>query len=68
MADIYRATQLNAQQRFRRSNKSETVKPPQTVGMDDENVYNSTCTFLNVEAELLKLDSIERKHNVKLNV
>ncbi|CAD6997531.1 uncharacterized protein LOC101461354 [Ceratitis capitata] len=55
-ADIYPAAQLNAHQRFRRSNKSETAKPPQTVAIDDEDVYNATCTALNVEAELLKLD------------
>ncbi|XP_053959271.1 uncharacterized protein LOC128863892 [Anastrepha ludens] len=55
----YEAAQLNVQQRLRRTNNTETASSaaiPSTVTNGDMNTLNDTCTALNVEAELSKLE------------
>lgn len=55
----YATTQLNAQQRQRRTNKTEmttTSTDLQATALDSENVFNASCSALNVEEELLKLE------------
>ncbi|XP_017486894.1 PREDICTED: uncharacterized protein LOC108375305 [Rhagoletis zephyria] len=55
----YRATLLDAQPRLRRSNGIEISKSaaiPTTTTIGEGTVHNATCTALNVEAELLKLE------------
>uniref|UniRef100_A0A034W5P5 Protein CNPPD1 n=1 Tax=Bactrocera dorsalis TaxID=27457 RepID=A0A034W5P5_BACDO len=54
----YATTQLNAQQRQRRTNKTEitTSTDLHATALDSENVFNASCSALNVEEELLKLE------------
>lgn len=55
----YATTQLNGHQRQRRNNKTEMTASSidlQTVALESENIFNATCTALNVEEELLKLE------------
>ncbi|XP_011182154.2 protein CNPPD1 [Zeugodacus cucurbitae] len=55
----YATTQLNAQQRLRRTNKTEITTTSidlQAADLTSEEIFNATCAALNVEEELLKLE------------
>ncbi|XP_067621443.1 protein CNPPD1 [Eurosta solidaginis] len=60
----YDATPLNTQPRLRRTNKTE-IAPITTVTVTEGNALNDTCTALNIEAELLKLECQYREEALR---